>query len=70
VGARKIVQAQRGGRDSPYGGQLVTIDSVRVGLECDGRLRHSQDADFQHDRTKLTALAAAGGASSSSRGGT
>jgi very-short-patch-repair endonuclease len=31
-----------------------------VALECDGRLRHSEDSDFQHDRTKLTDLASDG----------
>jgi very-short-patch-repair endonuclease len=31
-----------------------------VALECDGRQRHTEDADFQHDRTKLTDLAADG----------
>lgn len=31
-----------------------------VALECDGRRRHSEDADFQHDRTRLTDLATDG----------
>jgi very-short-patch-repair endonuclease len=31
-----------------------------VALECDGRQRHSEDTDFQHDRTKLSDLAADG----------
>jgi very-short-patch-repair endonuclease len=31
-----------------------------VALECDGRRRHSEDRDFQHDRTKLTDLACDG----------
>jgi very-short-patch-repair endonuclease len=31
-----------------------------VALECDGRRRHSEDTDFQRDRTKLTDLAADG----------
>jgi very-short-patch-repair endonuclease len=31
-----------------------------VALECDGRQRPSEDTDFQHDRTKLTDLAADG----------
>jgi very-short-patch-repair endonuclease len=32
----------------------------RLALECDGRRRHSEDGDFQHDRTKLSDLAADG----------
>lgn len=31
-----------------------------VALECDGRLRHSEDSDFQRDRARWSALAAAG----------
>jgi very-short-patch-repair endonuclease len=31
-----------------------------VALECDGKRRHSEDTDFQHDRTKLTDLATDG----------
>jgi very-short-patch-repair endonuclease len=32
----------------------------RVALECDGRRRHTEDSDFQRDRTKWSELATAG----------
>jgi very-short-patch-repair endonuclease len=32
----------------------------RVALECDGRLRHSEDSDFENDRVRWSLVAAAG----------
>jgi very-short-patch-repair endonuclease len=32
----------------------------RVALECDGRRRHSEDGDFQHDRARWSDLASDG----------
>jgi hypothetical protein len=32
----------------------------RVGLECDGRLRHSEDSDFRRDRNRWSDIAAEG----------
>jgi very-short-patch-repair endonuclease len=46
------------------GGRAYRLDFAwpvqRVALECDGRLRHSEDSDFQRDRVRWSALAAAG----------
>jgi very-short-patch-repair endonuclease len=46
------------------GGRTYRLDfawpDARVALECDGRRHHTGGRDFQHDRTKITDLAADG----------
>jgi very-short-patch-repair endonuclease len=50
--------------DVVAGGRVYRLDFAwpdqKVGLECDGRLRHSEDSDFRRDRTRWTDIASDG----------
>jgi very-short-patch-repair endonuclease len=50
--------------DVVIGGRAYRIDFAwperKVGLECDGRLRHSEDTDFRRDRARWSDIASDG----------